>query len=323
MAKDKAWTSADDGVQWFRRFFERVGTSGDFLMGRTQREDRHAGWRCDIDFLRFAQGLPRRARGQVQRDARGLGMSTDDHSGEAGQRLRVPPHSIEAEQGVLGGLLLDNRAWDRAAEVLHEADFYRHEHRRIYTTIRALVSAGKPADVITVYEQMQRLGEAEDFGGLVYLNALAQSVPSAANIRRYAEIVRDRALQRTMIGGIDEALATLRAGDDVGAAADRLATLAADMQRRQLRQAPRAAGRGHGGERRPPVEDAVGRDSAGVEHWLCMARPSAERRTSARAALRARRASGGWQVVVREVDRPQPGGAGPAGAGAQSGDAQR
>lgn len=166
-------------------------------------------------------------------------MSTDDHSGEAGQRLRVPPHSIEAEQSVLGGLLLDNRAWDRAAEVLREADFYRHEHRRIFATIGAMVCAGKPADVITVYEQMQRLGEAEDFGGMTYLNALAHSVPSAANIRRYAEIVRDRALQRTMIGSVDEALTLLWTTDDVGAAADRLATVAADMQRRQVRQAPR------------------------------------------------------------------------------------
>ena len=99
-------------------------------------------------------------------------------------RLRVPPHSIEAEQSVLGGLLLDNSAWDRAGDLLTDSDFYRYEHRLIYAAIGALVNATKPADVITVFEQLQSLGKAEDCGGLVYLNALAQSVPSAANLRR-------------------------------------------------------------------------------------------------------------------------------------------
>jgi replicative DNA helicase len=111
-------------------------------------------------------------------------------------RLRVPPHSIEAEQSVLGGLLLDNAAWDRAGDTLSEGDFYRYEHRLIYAAIGNLISASKPADVITVFEQLQSLGKSEDCGGLAYLNALAQSVPSAANLRRYAEIVRERAILR-------------------------------------------------------------------------------------------------------------------------------
>ncbi len=131
------------------------------------------------------------------------GTSTSDDVA----RLRVPPHSIEGEQSVLGGLLLDNSAWDRASDLLIESDFYRHEHRLIFTSIAALVNASKPADVITVFEHLQNLGKAEDAGGLAYLNALAQSVPSAANIRRYAEIVRERAVLRKLVSASD-AIAT-------------------------------------------------------------------------------------------------------------------
>ena len=119
-------------------------------------------------------------------------------------RLRVPPHSIEGEQSVLGGLLLDNSAWDRAADLLNESDFYRHEHQLIFAAIQQLVSASKPADVITVFEQLQMQGKAQDVGGLTYLNALAQSVPSAANMRRYAEIVRERAVLRKLVTASDE-----------------------------------------------------------------------------------------------------------------------
>jgi replicative DNA helicase len=119
-------------------------------------------------------------------------------------RLRVPPHSVEAEQSVLGGLLLDNLAWDRAADLLTDSDFYRFEHKLIFAAVGGLISAAKPADVITVFEQLQSLGKAEDCGGLAYLNALAQSVPSAANLRRYAEIVRERAILRKLIAASDE-----------------------------------------------------------------------------------------------------------------------
>jgi replicative DNA helicase len=123
-------------------------------------------------------------------------------------RLRVPPHSVEAEQSVLGGLLLENLAWDRAADLLTESDFYRFEHRLIYTAIAALVQGGKPADVITVFEKLQSIGQDADCGGLAYLNALAQSVPSAANMRRYAEIVRERAILRKLIAASDEIATT-------------------------------------------------------------------------------------------------------------------
>ena len=119
-------------------------------------------------------------------------------------QLRVPPHSIEAESSVLGGLLLDNHAWDRVGDLLVESDFYRHEHQMIYTAIAGLVNASKPADVITVYEKLQGLGKSEEIGGLVYLNSLAQYVPSASNIRRYAEIVRERAILRKLVTASDE-----------------------------------------------------------------------------------------------------------------------
>lgn len=135
-------------------------------------------------------------------------LSHNDISRDSGDdevaRLRVPPHSIEAEQSVLGGLLLDNSAWDRAGDLLVDSDFYRAEHRDIYAAIAGLINGAKPADVITVYEQLQGLGKAEECGGLVYLNALAQSVPSAANLRRYSEIVRERAVLRKLIAASDE-----------------------------------------------------------------------------------------------------------------------
>ena len=123
-------------------------------------------------------------------------------------RLRVPPHSVEAEQSVLGGLLLDNLAWDRAADLLNDSDFYRYEHRLIHAAIGALINASRPADVITVFEHLQSLGKADDCGGLTYLNALAQSVPSAANLRRYAEIVRERAILRKLIAASDQIATT-------------------------------------------------------------------------------------------------------------------
>src|SRR5687768_674672 len=119
-------------------------------------------------------------------------------------QLRIPPHSIEAESSVLGGLLLDNGAWDRVGDLLTDSDFYRYEHRLIYASIGGLINATRPADVITVYEQLQGVGKAEEVGGLPYLNSLAQYVPSAANIRRYAEIVRERSILRKLVSASDE-----------------------------------------------------------------------------------------------------------------------
>ena len=109
-------------------------------------------------------------------------MILSDYTGENHSSLRIPPHSMEAEQSVLGGLLLDNSAWDRAGDLVTARDFYRTEHRLIFAAIGTLIAATKQADVITAFEQLESMGKAEDCGGLVYLNALAQSVPSAANM---------------------------------------------------------------------------------------------------------------------------------------------
>ena len=130
-----------------------------------------------------------------------LGMAAGD---SAVENLRVPPHSIESEQSVLGGLLIDNGAWDKAGDLLSESDFYRWEHRLIFQAIGKLIVASKPADVVTVYEFLQSTGKAQEVGGLAYLNALAQAVPSAANLRRYAEIVRERAVLRKLVSVSDE-----------------------------------------------------------------------------------------------------------------------
>ena len=119
-------------------------------------------------------------------------------------QLRIPPHSQEAESSVLGGLLLDNNSWDKVADLLVEADFYRYEHRLVFSSITSLVNSNRPADVITVFEQMQSQGKAEEVGGLAYLNSLAQYVPSSANIRRYAEIVRERSILRKLVSVSDE-----------------------------------------------------------------------------------------------------------------------
>ncbi|MDR3391545.1 MAG: replicative DNA helicase [Sulfuriferula sp.] len=113
--------------------------------------------------------------------------------------IKLPPHSVEAEQSVLGGLLLENHAWDRIADVISHNDFYRHDHRLIYQTITKLLEQGRPADVVTAGEALENLGELNNVGGLPYLVALAQNTPSAANIRRYAEIVRDRGIMRKLV----------------------------------------------------------------------------------------------------------------------------
>ena len=116
------------------------------------------------------------------------------------EALKIPPHSIEAEQATLGGLLLDNASWDKIGDVLREDDFYRADHRLIWKHIALLVEKGKPADVITVYESLDSEKRAEDVGGLAYLNDLAQNTPSAANIRGYADVVRDRSVLRKLLG---------------------------------------------------------------------------------------------------------------------------
>jgi replicative DNA helicase len=132
--------------------------------------------------------------------------TVDDDYGSDRQiaQLRIPPHSIEAESSVLGGLLLDNHSWEAVSELLTDSDFYRYEHRLVFAAMATLINGNRPADVITVFELLQSQGKAESVGGLAYLNSLAQYVPSAGNIRRYAEIVRERAILRKLVSASDE-----------------------------------------------------------------------------------------------------------------------
>lgn len=125
----------------------------------------------------------------------------DDHDEFA---LRVPPNSIESESSVLGALLLDNSAWDQVGDLLVDSDFYRNEHRVLFAAIASMVNANRAADVVTVFEHLQSLGKAGEAGGLAYLNSLAQYVLSAANVRRYAEIVREKSILRCLAKVSDE-----------------------------------------------------------------------------------------------------------------------
>jgi replicative DNA helicase len=113
--------------------------------------------------------------------------------------LRVPPHSIDAEQSVLGGLLIDNGAFDKIGDVVSEGDFYRDDHRRIFRHISRLIEKSKPADVVTVDEAIKVSDDKDKTGGMTYLAALAGNTPSAHNVRRYAEIVRECAILRKLI----------------------------------------------------------------------------------------------------------------------------
>lgn len=113
--------------------------------------------------------------------------------------LKLPPHSVEAEQSVLGGLLLENEALDKVADLLAAEDFYRHDHRVIYEHVSRLIEHSKPADIVTVAESLESTAQLAGVGGIAYLGALAQNTPSAANIRRYAEIVRERAVMRKLV----------------------------------------------------------------------------------------------------------------------------
>jgi replicative DNA helicase len=124
-----------------------------------------------------------------------------------GGDVRTPPHSIEAEQAVLGGLLLDSQSWDNVADVVGSADFYRPDHRLIFDAIAQVAALGKPADAVTVSECLERSGKLVDAGGLAYLGSLVRDTATAANVRAYAGIVRERSLLRQL----------LKAGTDIAA----------------------------------------------------------------------------------------------------------
>ncbi|VAW97719.1 Replicative DNA helicase (DnaB) [hydrothermal vent metagenome] len=117
----------------------------------------------------------------------------------ATESIKLPPFSIEAEQAVLGGLMLDNLAWDKVADLLTEEDFYRRDHRLIFTAIAKLANTSQPCDAVTLSESLAQLNELDNVGGLSYLGSLANNTPTAANIKAYADIVRERSILRSLI----------------------------------------------------------------------------------------------------------------------------
>jgi replicative DNA helicase len=119
-------------------------------------------------------------------------------------RIKMQPHSIEAEQSVLGGLLLSADSWDAVAEAVVDSDFYRPDHRLIFRQIATLAEAAEPVDVITVADKLEARGELAGAGGLPYLAELAQNTPSASNIRAYAQVVSERASLRKLIEAAQE-----------------------------------------------------------------------------------------------------------------------
>jgi len=120
-------------------------------------------------------------------------------SNDRADKLKLPPYSIEAEQSVLGGLMIDNNTWEQVADQIIEEDFYRRDHRLIFQAIVSLAEKDQPLDVITLSEWLEQQKELENVGGLSYLGALAKNTPTAANIKAYAAIVRERSVLRQLI----------------------------------------------------------------------------------------------------------------------------
>jgi replicative DNA helicase len=140
------------------------------------------------------------------------------------ETLRTPPHSIEAEQAVLGGLLLDTAAWDQVGDAVAADDFYRRDHRLIFEAIGQLATESKPCDVVTVSEYLERRAQLDEAGGLAYLGTLARDTPSAANVRAYAQIVKERALLRALVTAGGEIAASVF--NDEGQSARELVNMA-------------------------------------------------------------------------------------------------
>ena len=135
----------------------------------------------------------------MEHEAASAGVRTRVRAVPETDALRVPPHSVEAEQAVLGGLLLDNSTWEASADRLHAEDFYRRDHQQIFAAIAELSRRNEPSDAVTLAEFLAAKGDGEETGGLAYLAGLARDTPTAANIRAYADIVRERSLLRQLI----------------------------------------------------------------------------------------------------------------------------
>lgn len=177
------------------------------------------------------------------------------------ERAAVPPQHIQAEQSVLGGLLLDNSAWQRLADLITGQDFYRADHRAIFQHIGELIESGKPADALTVAEGLERSGKLAEVGGQAYLASLAANTPSAANIVRYAEIVRERAIMRSLAAlGLEIHEQALSTSADVEALKrDAMKRLEAV---RPLRSQSTYLDWAELAQRQPPGREWV------VEHWI-------------------------------------------------------
>lgn len=152
------------------------------------------------------------------------------------------PWSCEAEQAVLGGLLIDNDALTRVAGLVDAASFWHGAHRAVFTTIARLIGTGKPADVVTVFDALNAAGAAEEVGGLAHLNALAQCVPSTANIRRYAEIVADKALRRSILAAADGAAELVAQAGSADEALDLVQARIAGLKRLKAGKEPQELG---------------------------------------------------------------------------------
>ena len=182
-----------------------------------------------------------------------MAVRVSSHSMGAGDGLRLPPHSIEAEQSVLGGLMLDSAAWDQVADRVLAEDFYRNDHRLIFEAVAGLIERSQPCDAVTLSGHLESQGVLDQVGGLSYLGSLARDTPTAANIRAYADIVRERSVLRQLITAgnliVGSALEPERDGGD--ALAGRIA---------HAQESPRVAGNDPG---RSPFR--AGRRARGVE----------------------------------------------------------
>ncbi|MEC7859696.1 MAG: replicative DNA helicase [Pseudomonadota bacterium] len=126
-------------------------------------------------------------------------MAQSSDNGTDGENLKIPPNSLEAEQSILGGLMLDNTAWDKIADIIVKSDFYRKDHRIIFDGISNLIEAAEACDVVTLSEYLENKGELEPAGGLEYIASLANETPGAANAISYAKILRERSVLRSLI----------------------------------------------------------------------------------------------------------------------------
>jgi replicative DNA helicase len=131
-------------------------------------------------------------------------LEIKDSSKKAVSPLKRPPHSVEAEQSIIGGLMLDNEGWDKVSTKICETDFYRSEHRVLYSAIQNLVQKGHPFDVVTLLDTLNSNNNLDEAGGEGYLFELANNTPSVANISAYADIVREKSVQRQLIAVANE-----------------------------------------------------------------------------------------------------------------------